>query len=100
MCFQEVEEIISYGPNAEKALKLLVTTVKMENLHSLLWSLLVLDDEEYEEKFDIVYYLMYMYVNRDLLRESLDSFVIDVFHNPVGRKWLGRSYDIYHKLLM
>jgi predicted component of type VI protein secretion system len=81
--------------------KLLVLTMNKENLKSILWSLVGINEEEYREKFHIVHYLMFTYINRELLRESMQSFVLDIFNSPVSsREWLVRAHDIYHNLLM
>ena len=79
---------------------MLVSVLNIDNLNKLLWSLVDLGEDEYREQFHKVHYLMFMHINRDLVRESLQSFVLDIFNSPGNRDYLGRAHDIYHNLLM
>jgi len=96
-CTQDIEELL---PEVEESLKLLVSVVNIDNLKSLLWSLVYLGENEYRQKLHKVQYLMCMHINRDLVRESLQCFVLDIFNSPENRDYVCRAHDIYHNLMM
>ena len=104
----QIEEVSSvseeYRPEIEDALKLLVSTVYIENnnlLNTLLYMLVGASEVEYPEKVRLVYYILYTYVQRDVVRQGLQTFVLDIFTRPdTTQEVLGRSHDIYHNLSM
>jgi hypothetical protein len=97
-----VEEISPecYLPDSA-ALKLLSSTVSVENLKGLLSMLARASEIEYQDQFHVVHYILYHYIRRDLVGESLQSFVLDIFNSrETSPELLARVHDMYHKLNM
>lgn len=79
----------------------IASTVYIENVKSMLWSLVGVPEREYGERLHTVHYVMFTYINRQLVRDSLQTFVLDIFNSPdTTQSVLSRAHDIYHGLLM